>query len=240
MVEYVEIAAYFVAGNGSFDLRKMSGMFFSKATTFGDEELVRAISTSDAESRHSENGFIDKLRANDAAAFETLVDRFSGAIYAVAYRLSADREEAADLTQETFLRAFRSMSGFRGDSSLKTWLIRIAINQSRNRARWWRRRRRETTMSLDEQIGETGITLGDTIAGSTSSPEDDTLQREREAALLSALSTLKPIYREAIVLADIEGLTYAECSAVLDINMGTLKSRIARAREELRSKLMDF
>lgn len=95
-------------------------------------------------------------------------------------------------------------------------------------------------MSLDEPIGETGITLGDTIIGNASSPEADTLERERESALLDALSTLKPIYREAIVLADIEGLTYAECSAALDINMGTLKSRIARAREELRSKLMDF
>lgn len=215
-------------------------MFFSKAATFGDEELVRAVSASDTESRHSENGFIDKLKANDAAAFETLVDRFSGAIFAVALRLSSDREDAADLTQETFLRAFRSISGFRGDASLKTWLIRIAINQSRNRARWWRRRRRDRTVSLDEPIGETNISVGDTIPGETASPEDSTLQREREAALLTALSTLKPIYREAIVLADIEGLTYAECSAALEINMGTLKSRIARAREELRSKLKDF
>ncbi len=240
VIEYAGNRAYSFVENGSFDLRKMSGMFFSKATTFGDEELARAISASDHDNCHSENGFIDKLKANDAAAFETMVERFSGAIYAVAFRLSADREEAADLTQETFLRAFRSISGFRGDASLKTWLIRIAINQSRNRARWWRRRRRAKTMSLDEPIGETGITIGDTIIGNASSPEADTLERERESALLDALSTLKPIYREAIVLADIEGLTYAECAAALDINMGTLKSRIARAREELRSKLMDF
>lgn len=218
----------------------MSGMFFSKATTFGDEELVRAISASAPESRHTENGFVDKLKASDAAAFETLVERFSGSIYAVALRISADREEAEDLTQETFLRAFKSIKGFRGDASLKTWLIRIAINQSRNRSRWWRRRRRDKTVSLDEPIGDTGVYVGDTVAGATADPEVETLRREREAALLRALSTLKPIYREAIVLADIEGLTYAECSTALDINMGTLKSRIARAREELRSKLKDF
>ncbi|HQZ83445.1 MAG TPA: sigma-70 family RNA polymerase sigma factor, partial [Pyrinomonadaceae bacterium] len=234
------IAAYPVIRNGSLDLRKMSGMFFSKATTFGDEELVRAISASTPESRHTENGFVDKLKANDAAAFETLVERFSGSIFAVALRISADREEAEDLTQETFLRAFKSIKSFRGDASLKTWLIRIAINQSRNRYRWWRRRRRDRTVSLDEPIGETNVSVGDTIADITAGPEEDTLRRERETALLRALSTLKPIYREAIVLADIEGLTYAECSAALDINMGTLKSRIARAREELRNKLKDF
>ncbi|MBV6497436.1 MAG: sigma-70 family RNA polymerase sigma factor [Acidobacteria bacterium ACB1] len=218
----------------------MSGMFFSKATTFGDEELVRAISTTVPEGRHTENGFVDKLKAGDAAAFDTLVERFSGSIFAVALRISADREEAEDLTQETFLRAFRSIGGFRGDASLKTWLIRIAINQSRNRSRWWRRRRRDRTVSLDEQISDSSVHIGDTIADITAGPEEDTLKRERETALLRALSTLKPIYREAIVLADIEGLTYAECAAALDINMGTLKSRIARAREELRSRLKDF
>ncbi|KXK03322.1 MAG: sigma-70 family RNA polymerase sigma factor [Acidobacteria bacterium OLB17] len=215
-------------------------MFFSKATTFGDEELVRAIAASPPDACRTENGLVDRLKAKDAAAFETLVERFSGAVYSVAFRISADREEAADLTQETFLRAFKSIAGFRGDASLKTWLIRIAINQSRNRSRWWRRRRREQTMSLDDPIGESGASVGDKIAGANADPEQETLRREREAALLRALSTLKPIYREAIVLADIEGLTYLECAAVLDINMGTLKSRIARAREELRNKLKDF
>ena len=217
-------------------------MIFGKSIAFDQEGLgdtaSAAYSSLALSAAQSEQ--IERLRNGEPEAFDNLVTRYSGDVYAVLFRITENAEDAADLTQETFLRAFRSISGFRGDASLKTWLIRIAINQSRNRARWWRRRRRDRTVSLDEPIGETNISVGDTIPGETASPEDSTLQREREAALLTALSTLKPIYREAIVLADIEGLTYAECSAALEINMGTLKSRIARAREELRSKLKDF
>src|SRR6478735_11578177 len=98
--------------------------------------------------------FIDRLRQGDSAAFEKLVDERSGEIYGLLYRLTENREEARDLTQETFLRAFQSIASFRGDSDLRTWIYRIAINQARNRWRWWRRRRRDSTVSLDATIGE--------------------------------------------------------------------------------------
>ena len=93
--------------------------------------------------------FLERLRRGEAAAYERLVAEHSGDVYALLFRLTSDSEEARDLTQETFLRAFQSINRFRGDASLKTWIYRIAINQARNRWRWWRRRKRDVTVSLD-------------------------------------------------------------------------------------------
>src|SRR5438045_8900093 len=94
----------------------------------------------------SEDQFLEKLRRGDALAYERLVAEHTGDVYALLCRLTTDPEEARDLTQETFLRAFQSIDRFRGDSSLKTWIYRIAINQARTRWRWWRRRRRDVTV----------------------------------------------------------------------------------------------
>src|SRR3954464_8106028 len=96
-----------------------------------------------------EDQFVERLKRSDPAAFETLVNERSGEIYGLLYRLTENSEEARDLTQETFLRAFQSISHFRGDADLRTWIYRIAINQARNRWRWWRRRRRDATVSID-------------------------------------------------------------------------------------------
>src|SRR5919202_3588183 len=104
--------------------------------------------------------FIERLKRGDAAAFETLVKERSGEIYGLLYRLTENGEEARDLTQETFLRAFQSIVDFRADSDLRTWIYRIAINQARNRWRWWRRRRRDATLSLEEQRDEHEHPLG--------------------------------------------------------------------------------
>src|SRR3954462_12914347 len=103
-----------------------------------------------------EDQFIEKLKRGDAAAFEKLVAERSGEIYGLLYRLTENAEEARDLTQETFLRAFQSIGQFRGDADLRTWIYRIAINQARNRWRWWRRRRRDATVSLDAPDGPFG------------------------------------------------------------------------------------
>ncbi|HEX5833787.1 MAG TPA: sigma-70 family RNA polymerase sigma factor, partial [Pyrinomonadaceae bacterium] len=93
--------------------------------------------------------FVERLKGGDAAAFEVLVNERSGEIYGLLFRLTESTEEARDLTQETFLRAFQSIGHFRGESDLRTWIYRIAINQARNRWRWWRRRRRDVTVSID-------------------------------------------------------------------------------------------
>ena len=217
-------------------------MIFSKSITFDEEDLRQAVSAAPVVSvrQEAESGLVENLRARDAAAFDTLVNRFSGDVYALLYRLTSDPEEAADLTQETFLRALRSAKNFRGESELKTWLFRIAINESRNRFRWWKRRRRDQTLSLDATVGDSTTQVWETISDNSISPEEEVLRRERTKALNEALGTLKSIYREAIVLCDIEGLSYEECAEALETNIGTVKSRISRGRDELRRQLKGF
>jgi RNA polymerase sigma-70 factor, ECF subfamily len=216
-------------------------MIFTKSIAIDDEEIGRAVvSASMSNVRANEAPFIENLKAGDTAAFESLVNRYSGDIYALLYRLTANAEDARDLTQDTFLRALRSIKSFRGDAELKTWLFRIAINESRNRFRWWKRRRRDATISLDAAIGDTQTTYSETLAGGGESPEETALTREREYALKAALLDLPEIYREAIVLCDVEGLSYDETATALGIGLGTVKSRISRGREELRRRLRDF
>src|SRR5262245_22646404 len=183
--------------------------------------------------------FIERLKRGDAAAFETLVNERSGEIYGLLYRLTENCEEARDLTQETFLRAFQSIVHFRGESDLRTWIYRIAINQARNRWRWWRRRRRDATVSIDApEIGGGRLGLIATLKSNPRhDPEQDALASERERALRKALSSLRRVYREAVILRDIEGFAYEEIATTLDISVGTVKSRLARGRQELRRKL---
>jgi RNA polymerase sigma-70 factor (ECF subfamily) len=217
-------------------------MFFGKSITIGEEEMATVALATRASSVGSivEAEFIEKLKSGDAAAFDTLVVRYGGDIYALLYRLTEDAEEASDLTQETFLQTFKAIKNFRGEADLKTWLYRIAVNESRNRFRWWKRRRREKTDSLDAPVGEGETFLGDLISSSSASPEDAILRREREKVLTDALRSLPDIFREAVVLCDVEGLSYEEIAVALEINIGTVKSRIARGREELRRKLVDI
>jgi len=217
-------------------------MIFGKSIAFDQEGLGKVASAT--YDKHvfeaAEADFIERLRSGEPEAFDNLTTRFSADIYAVLYRITESAEDAADLTQETFLSALRSIRSFRGDSELKTWLTRIAINHSRNRFRWWKRRRRDATVSLDAQIGDTDSSIGDLIVGDGESAEEAVLRQEREVALRKALAEMREHYREAIVLCDIEGYSYEEIAAALEINLGTVKSRIARGREELRKRLIDL
>jgi RNA polymerase sigma-70 factor (ECF subfamily) len=196
-------------------------------------EQVAAATSGDARVA-AELQFIERLRAGEAAAFDHLVAERSGDVYALLYRLTEDPEEARDLTQETFLRAFQNISRFRGDADLKTWLYRIAINQARNRWRWWRRRRRDVTVSLDAQDGQREQPLSANLRAAGNNPEQETLARERETSLRAALRSLSRSYREAVILRDVEGLSYEEIAATLEISIGTVKSRLSRGRLELR------
>ena len=185
----------------------------------------------------AEAEFIERLKRGEAAAFEEWVADRSGEIYGLLLRLTENSEEARDLTQETFLRAFQSIGRFRGDADLRTWIYRIAINQARNRWRWWRRRRRDSTVSLDAAQGQAKQPLIATLVESSNNPEQQTLAHEREVALRAALQKLGEAYRETVILRDIEGFTYEEIAATLRINVGTVKSRLARGRQELRRRL---
>lgn len=214
-------------------------MFFSKSIAIDGEDLNHVPSAS-APARAYGDDFIERLRSGDADAFDNLVTRYSGDVYGLVFRLTGDPEEAGDVTQETFLAALRSIGSFRGEADLKTWLFRIAINQSRNRFRWWKRRNRDKTVSLDAAVGDTDTVLADTIAGRGETPEENALRRERQHRLCEALKHLPDTYREAVVLCDVEGFSYEEIADALSLNIGTVKSRIARGREELRKRLSDF
>jgi RNA polymerase sigma-70 factor, ECF subfamily len=205
----------------------------------GQAELEEVAPATPSEARAAgEAQFVERLRAGEAAAFDRLVQERSGEVYALLYRLTEDAEEARDLTQETFLRAFQNISRFRGDADLKTWIYRIAINQARNRWRWWRRRRRDVTVSLDVESGERQEPLSASLPDLVQrNPEQETLSRERERALRKALQTLSRPFREAVILRDVEGLSYEEIAATLEISIGTVKSRLSRGRIELRRKL---
>lgn len=186
----------------------------------------------------AEDQFLERLRRGEAAAFERLVAEQSGDVYALLYRLTSDAEEARDLTQETFLRAFQSISRFRGDANLKTWIYRIAVNQARNRWRWWHRRKRDVTVSLDATDDRHTQPLGATLRNEDAvDPEQETLAREREGQLREALLGLRQSYREAVILRDVEGFSYEEIADTLQISIGTVKSRISRGRLEMRRKL---
>ena len=186
----------------------------------------------------NETQFIERLKRGDAAAFEVLIAERSGEIYGLLYRLTENSEEARDLTQETFLRAFQSIENFRGEADLRTWIYRIAINQARNRWRWWRRRRRDSTVSLDSRDERDNKLIKVMLpADNGNTPEQDTLAHERERVLRTALASLGRAYRETVILRDIEGFSYEEVAATLRISIGTVKSRLARGRAELRRKL---
>lgn len=217
-------------------------MIFGKSIAFDEEDvgkvavavgLPSAVVVGDSE-------FLDRLRSGDGEAFDTLITRYSGDIYSLLYRMTEDPEEARDLTQETFLSALKAIKSFRGEAELKTWLFRIALNHSRNRFRWWKRRKRNETVSLDKPVGEGTATISDTIADQGETPEQVFLREERRQRLLNALGGLPEIFRETIVLCDIQGLGYEETARTLNISIGTVKSRLARGREQLRKRLSDF
>src|SRR5215216_3627832 len=149
----------------------------------GQVELEQVAPATVADVRpQAETQFIERLKRGDAAAFETLVNERSGEIFGLLYRLTENVEEARDLTQETFLRAFQSIAHFRGESDLRTWIYRIAINQARNRWRWWRRRRRDATVSIDApDISGGRLGLVETLRSTAvKDPEQGAIESERE------------------------------------------------------------
>lgn len=174
--------------------------------------------------------FIERLIAGDAEALETFVARYINDVYKLLLRLTADKEEASDLTQETFLRAIRAIKSFRGDSDLKTWLFRIAINVSNSRFRWWQKRGASITFSFDSEE----VDLRKIASSDTENPECVALKKERESILIKALMKVPKKFRDAMILRDIEGFSYEEIAEILQVNLGTVKSRIARGREEFR------
>lgn len=184
-----------------------------------------------------ENALIARLKMGEMQAFDELVEEYQALVFALALRILNDAEDARDATQETFLKVYRHFAHFRGEASLKTWICRIAINQAHSTERWWRRRQRGQTRSLDAPLGlfdDEDRCAVEWLASPAATPEDEALSHERGRQIERALSQLKRDFRVAVILRDIEGLAYEEIAYVTEVSVGTVKSRIARGREMLR------
>ena len=176
---------------------------------------------------------IQRCAVGDETACADLVAEHQRMVVQLAMNLLGDRDEALDLSQEVFLRVFRTIHRFRGQSSLRTWIYRIAVNQARNRHRFWRRRHRDAQVSLDEHVA----LHGDFESGGELTPERLLAQKELAERLQGALDRLPFDQRTAIVLREIDGLSYEEIAFSLGVAVGTVKSRLTRARQSLRSDL---
>ncbi|MCS6816004.1 MAG: sigma-70 family RNA polymerase sigma factor [Blastocatellia bacterium] len=201
------------------------------------ERYALLIECADAEQLETVgDSFVERLRAGEREAFEQLVMRFQADVYGLLHRLLGDSEEARDATQETFLKVYRHIGRFRGECELKTWIYRIAINHATNRHRWWRRNG-DRLVSMESLREGMELPLSETLADPRADPEQQAIAREEERLLVEALGRIKPIFRTAVLLRDVEGLSYEEIAAMLQVSVGTVKSRIARGREALRQQL---
>jgi RNA polymerase sigma-70 factor (ECF subfamily) len=177
------------------------------------------------------------LRDGAEAAYETLISGYQQPVYNLVYRLLSDPADACDVVQEVFLKVFRKIGAFRGESSLKTWIYRIAINEAYNYQRWFgRHRRQEIGLEGDEDCGQS---YSQKLPDPGRSPFDTALDSEQHALIEAALTRLNPTFRTAVVLRDIEELSYEEIADILQVALGTVKSRILRGREALRRELAE-
>ena len=186
-----------------------------------------------ADQRREDDELVRRLRAGEEAGYEALLSRFQQPVYNLAFRLLGDSGDAADAVQEVFLKVFRNVGHFRRQSSLKTWIYRITVNEAHNQRRWFfRHRSREVGLDGEAEEGR-----GRSVADSARSPFDCAFDREKHVLIENALARINPLFREVVVLRDVEDLSYEEIAEVLQISLGTVKSRIMRGREALREGL---
>ena len=184
-----------------------------------------------------ERAFIARLCAGEEAAYEGLIDRFERPVFNLVSRLTEDSADVPDVVQEVFLKVFRNIDSFRGNSTLKTWIYRIAVNESRNHRRWFgRHRKQEITIEPRVDEAECQHELPDPGL----SPLEVAIDHELGARIEKALSEINPHFRAVLVLREIEGLNYDEIAEILDISLGTVKSRLVRGREALRQNLSEY
>tara|TARA_R110002050_G_scaffold96679_1_gene200987 strand:+ start:132 stop:734 length:603 start_codon:yes stop_codon:yes gene_type:complete len=181
---------------------------------------------------------IDRFKGGDQGAFEEMVGRYWDRIYAMVHQLLRNPQDAEEVTQDAFIRAHRGLENFRGDSAFSTWLYQIATNLARNRYWYWWRRKRDKSISFDQPIGDDSTTtLAEVFVGDVETPEDAAVTQELIDRIAGGMEKLTPKHREILILRNVKNLSYEEIAEILKISVGTVKSRIARARESLRSKL---
>jgi len=180
---------------------------------------------------------VAQTREGDARAFGELVKRYEGKVFRLAQHVTQNREDAEDVLQETFLKAYEHLDQFRGDSKFYTWIVRIAVNQALMKLR---RRKTDKAVSIDETIDTGEDNIVREIAAWEENPEEKFTREEMGEILNKAVQSLEPIYRSVFVLRDIEDLSTEETAEALDLSVPAVKSRLLRARLQLREKLTRF
>jgi RNA polymerase sigma-70 factor (ECF subfamily) len=206
------------------------------ATTLG--EMASAIGA-----RAEEAAIIAELKAGSEAAYGWLIGEFQRPVYGLVYRMLSDPADAADTTQDVFLKVFRGMRHFHGESSLKTWIYRIALHEAANRKRWWfRHKAHETSIEPAEAEGtqKTDPAMQSALTDRRDSPFDNFAQREVQLRVDAELRRVAEPYRTALILRDLEEMSYEEIGEILQISLGTVKSRITRGRQALKKRLAPY
>ncbi len=211
-------------------MRMMAG-----ATTLGD--LASAIGV-----RAQEAAIIAELKAGSEEAYTWLIGEFHQPIYSLVYRIVNDPADAADTTQEVFLKVFRGMKHFQGESSLKTWIYRIALHEAANHKRWWfRHKARETSIEPSQQEFE-GMSFAakDFLADEDESPFESAAHQEVRQRVEEELHKVSEPYRTTLILRDLEEMSYEEIAEITQVSLGTVKSRLTRGREALKQRLIPY
>lgn len=188
-----------------------------------------------------EAALVEELRSGSEEAFAWLIARYHQPIYSLLARTVHDRADAADLTQEVFVKVFRGVSSFHGESSLRTWIYRIALREASNQRRWWlRHKQQEIPMELEVAESESGnpVRLRDTLVDGGESPFEMAVHEENRARIEAALRVVPEPFRTTLILRDIEGFVYEEVAEIQGVNLGTVKSRLVRGRACLKAQLM--
>jgi RNA polymerase sigma-70 factor (ECF subfamily) len=180
---------------------------------------------------------VKAFQAGDSHVFDQLVRRHQDKVFNVCFWILGDYQEAHDAAQDTFIKAYKGLTQFRAESAFFTWLFRIAVNTCKNRLASAEYRSRKKMVTLDKPMDSDGAKRPLDIVNGSASPVQQLEQKERMALIRTAIETLSPEQKEVVVLRDIQGLSYEEIARITRLNLGTVKSRLARARMELRDKL---
>jgi len=180
---------------------------------------------------------VTQAREGDTDAFNELVRRYEGRVFRLAQHITQNREDAEDVLQESFLKAYEHLDQFKGDSKFYTWIVRIAVNQALMKLR---RRKTDKSVSLDETIDTGEDTVTREVAAWDEDPEQRFTREELGEILNTAVESLEPLYRSVFVLRDIEDLSTEETAEALNLSIPAVKSRLLRARLQLREKLTRF
>ncbi len=190
--------------------------------------------------RTEEASVVAELKAGSEAAFSWLIAHYNQPVYSLVYRVLEDPSDAADTTQEVFLKVFRGIKSFNADSSLKTWIYRIALHEASNRRRWWFRHKfRETSIEANPERDDEShaYAMKDTLVDEGKSPLQNVFEDELRERVETELRALPEPYRTTVILRDLEELSYEQIAEVMHISVGTVKSRLVRGREALRKRL---